>query len=245
MNGTRCRNALLAWLVVLAVFLALGFSVGVDRLNEIELPSARAFNSMVGRSEAFDRTIIFFNHKFGEGACVLAIFAAYVLFARANGVRSWRAIAAFGLAIFLVWAACNAVSDVLEKMIERDSPGVLLRASGEHRDLAKLYDDSIKTISKHSFPSNHGTVFFTVFFMCWFGFGRRALWLLPLVVVLTTPRVFGGAHWLSDGLVGSPLIVWPVAAVASFGIAKWRTRDRTSDSNSSRGWRERESARGA
>ncbi len=228
MNGTRCRNALLAWAVVFAAFLIAWFAVGIDRLNEIELPLARAFNSVVGKNEALDRALIFFNHKPGEATCVLVIFAAYVAFARACGVRAWKDIAVFGALIFVVWVVCNETSDLLEKTVTRDAPAILLRQAHEHHDLAKMYGVDIKTSSTHAFPSNHGTVFFTVFFMCFFRWGRRALWLLPLVLVLDTPRVFGGAHWLSDGLVGSPLIVWPVAALATFAFAKWQARRATS-----------------
>jgi Kdo2-lipid A phosphotransferase len=71
---------------------------------------------------------------------------------------------------------------------------------------------NIRDKSRHSFPSDHGVqlYYWTAFF---FRFGGRRLGLsaLGLTLFLSVPRLVSGAHWMSDGVVGSlflVLIVW-------------------------------------
>ncbi len=216
--------------ILWVILIVLWKSPGIDVLNQLELPFATWMNSFVGRSELFDRALIFLNTKPGEGACVLFSFVLYAWYTRRIEHLEWRAIAIFAVMIFAVWLACNRVSDVLENHVVRESPAVLLKS--KHHDLNAIYGIDIKTSSHHCFPSNHGTVFFTLLFMGLFAFGRRVLWFAPLAILLSTPRVFGGAHWLTDDLVGSVLIAWPVCAVCSSilpggakGLAiKWGSR---------------------
>ncbi len=65
-----------------------------------------------------------------------------------------------------------------------------------------------KVLSKDSFPGDHATVliFFTVLIRFYAGrvYGSMAL---IITMVFIMPRLIGGAHWLSDIIVGSTFIV--------------------------------------
>lgn len=69
-------------------------------------------------------------------------------------------------------------------------------------------DINSKVTSKDSFPGDHATVliFFTVFIYYYAGKSYGAISLL-VALIFIMPRLIGGAHWLSDVLVGSGYIV--------------------------------------
>lgn len=207
--------AALAW----AALLILWRWPGIDAIDAWELPIARAFNALIGRSAAFDQVVIFLNKTPGEAASVLVAGAAYLVLARGIARLAWRRVVLLGAIILLTWVTANFVSGAIESVMRRDSPSILLGAA--HRDLRDLYGVRVKTVSTRSFPSSHGIVFFTMLFMCRYALGKRAWWLLPLVVLLALPRVFAGAHWPSDVLVASPLVAWPVSAAASLVFSRW------------------------
>lgn len=191
---------------------------GIARLNGLELPLARWFNRCLGHSRAFDQLIIFLNRKPGEALCAALCAAAFLIAARRMTALSWRRIGLFSLGIFVIWLAAHGIADALESTVRRGSPAISLGA--DHIDLRDIYGVRVKTTSTHSFPSNHGTVFFVLLFACAYAFGRRVWWMLPFAVVLSLPRVFAGSHWPSDTLIGSVLIAWPVTALAAMAMPR-------------------------
>jgi membrane-associated phospholipid phosphatase len=218
--------AVLPPLVLSAIGLALWWRFGFEPLNDAELPLATFINGLTGRNETIDWLVIFFNRWWGEAVFVVIAFAAYALFAASRVPKpvDWRRILMFAGFILVVWVVCNEIGDeILEKTMPRNSPSLMM---GEpFVDLSERYETRVKTEARSSFPSNHGTVFFTLFFICLMRFGKSAWELLPLCIFLSLPRVFTGAHWLSDTLIGSVLVTWVVAAIAVrtplFGIYRW------------------------
>ncbi len=214
---SRRRFGILLPLGLSALGIVLWWVYGFEPLNHLERPLADALNGLIGRSAGFDHTVVFFNNWWGEALCVLLVFLAFCLTARwaiGRGI-DWRRVAAFAGFIFVFWIVANAIGDhILERFMPRDSPTY---AMGEALiDLEEKRDVEVKTASRTSFPSNHGTVFFTVFFFALLRWGMRAWILFPVCFVLSLPRCFTGAHWVSDTLIGSVLVTWSVAAIAMY-----------------------------
>lgn len=228
------RNALALFAPVLAcggAFL-LWRRFGFDRLDSIELPIAQAMNGIVGQVAVIDYMLIYFNRWPGEALCVVIMMAIYAVIAwrlmnaesnraEAEGttphpVPAVRHIAGFAVLIFASWFVANNLGNRFERVFERQSPAIIL--GDDHRNLDAKTAVKVKTASGRSFPSNHGSVFFIVFFMTLFrwGLGRWIWFMLPAVIILSTPRVFGGAHWMTDTLIGSALVTWLVAAFVMF-----------------------------
>lgn len=194
---------------------ALWWQFGYTPLDRLELPLAILINGLTGRSEAFDWLVIFFNRLPGEAVCVVIILTAFVAVAAWAMPKpvDWRRVAMFAGYVFVVWFVVDIIGgDIIENTMPRDSPSHFI--GDEFVDLKERYNTRVKTSSNTSFPSNHGGVFFTVFFMMLMRFGRKAWVLLPLCIVLSSPRAFTGAHWMSDTLIGSVLVAWTIAALA-------------------------------
>jgi membrane-associated phospholipid phosphatase len=211
-------SGLLAPVAVCAIGLILWWRYGFAPLDRAELPVAAFINGMTGRSQSLDSAVIFLNHRPGEILFVLIIFTAYALFTRwivGRGI-DWRPACVFAVYIFVFWFVANAIGDhVIERFLPRDSPSHhLVDHPVGFVDLEEVRQVDVKTESRSSFPSNHGTVFFTVFSFCLLRFGMKAWVLWPLVVLLSMPRCFTGAHWMSDSLIGSWAVTWLVAAIA-------------------------------
>lgn len=211
---------LIAPIVASLIGLLLWWRFGFEQLNQLELPLARFINGLTGRNETFDHIVIFLNHFLGEALFALIIFGAFALFLRwyvGRGI-DWRPAAVFAGYLFVFWVIGNYAGDkLLVEYLLRDSPSFYLV---EHPDgfinLEAVRQAEVKTESHTSFPSNHGNVFFTVFFFCLLRFGMKAWVLLPLAFLLSLPRCFVGAHWVSDTMIGSVLLTWLVAAVALY-----------------------------
>jgi membrane-associated phospholipid phosphatase len=204
--------ALIPPLLSAALAFAAWRAIGFGPLDRLELPLALRVHAIAGWSDPVDRLVIFLNRKPGEALCVLIILAAYAAFAfHVGGERNWRRIGLFAGLIFAAWYVANSVGASLEPVFARASPSLLIQDG--HVDLAQLHDIKIKTRSLRSFPSNHGSVFLIVFFMCLLRWGACAWGLLPLCLVLSMPRVVVGAHWMSDTIIGSMLVTWLTSAL--------------------------------
>ena len=202
-------------LIVCTIGVVLWAVYGFGPLNRAEFPLARAINATTGHSHLFDHIVIFFNRWRGEALTVIFVFTAFALFARwvVGPLVDWRRVAAFSGYVFAVWFVTNAISvTVVEPSFPRESPSLM--AGAAFMDLADLHDTKVKISSPKSFPSNHGNVFFIVFFMALFRWGRRAWVLFPLCLLLSMPRCFTGAHWVTDTLIGSVLLTWVTALLA-------------------------------
>lgn len=114
---------------------------------------------------------------------------------------------------------------------------------------------NIRDKSRHSFPSDHGVqlYYWTAFFFR-FGGKRLGLSALTLTLLLSVPRLVSGAHWLSDGVVGSlflvtltwgwatgtPLMEWVVSRMAplfTWSLARFQTVSSAARGVAIRPWR--------
>ncbi|MEM7143894.1 MAG: DUF368 domain-containing protein [Verrucomicrobiota bacterium] len=110
--------------------------------------------------------------------------------------------------------------------IDRDSP-TLLPVDGAFR-LSQLdyITWEVKDGSRRCFPGDHATVLLTITaFMFAYAGWRFGLAVLLIAIFGTLPRIVGGAHWLTDVVVGGATIAIVTSAVAlctplkKFGLA--------------------------
>ena len=128
-----------------------------------------------------------------------------------NRVERWQALFSFValLAILLVIRVLFAkLADAYDW--QHSSPSLQVsgsvRLSQQYPWLSEHLD--LKDASKRSFPGDHASVL-----MLWGAFmalfarrGKLAL-VLGLTSLLMLPRLFAGAHWLSDDLVGGVILI--------------------------------------
>ncbi len=113
--------------------------------------------------------------------------------------------------IVCVWVVTHNISNQVELVFQRSSPSYYL--GQELNDLKVLHPEkSVKVYAPTSLPSNHGNVFFTLFIICLYRWGKKAAWLGLMALLFSTPRMLTGAHWFTDVVLGSVLMSWLVAA---------------------------------
>ncbi len=137
----------------------------------------------------------------------LFIFAAK----QANG-PDWGRWLARGIVIGVFSVTVLDVSE--EWIFDFESPSPTLSVDGAFRLTEAVPWVRTKDSSSASFPGDHGTAVMLFSAALWF-FGGRHVGLLAAsaAVFLMLPRLFAGAHWLSDILVGSA-----VTAIVSLGL---------------------------
>lgn len=215
----------IAPIVLSVIGILLWRQYGFEPLDRWELPLAAWLNGLTGHNDAFDWLVIFFNNFWGEAITVVIAFAAYCLLARwITGPKiDWRPVAVYAAYIFVVWAVGSGLgTQYLENYFNRASPSHMI---GD--DLVKvdeIHGVDVKTASDTSFPSDHGNVFFTLFFMCLLRWGWKTWVLFPICLLLASPRCFTGAHWVTDTLIGSALFTWIISAIAVYTPLYWITQ---------------------
>ena len=122
----------------------------------------------------------------------------------------------FGVSVLVLHVSSNMIFT-----FERLSPSLVLEPVFRLSEVVTSV--KVKDVSGNSFPGDHGTAvsLFTVFIWVFSGW-RRGLAALALAIFAVLPRLMGGAHWITDLLVGSASIAL-VTTGLTFGtpIAKW------------------------
>ena len=83
-----------------------------------------------------------------------------------------------------------------------------------------------KDISIYSFPGDHAFILFSVTSFFWFYAPRKIfLWMLAVAIVFSLPRLVGGAHWLTDDVIGgiAPaliVIAWVCATPFAYQMSR-------------------------
>ncbi|TNE29923.1 MAG: phosphatase PAP2 family protein [Alphaproteobacteria bacterium] len=146
-----------------------------------------------------------------SGALLVVILLLYAFFGR-KGTLAWRGAGIAFLGIFLV------LSVFLRRKLgigefDRASPSLDLEPFfNMHGVLGDLW---VKTESGSCFPSDHANASFLFIPLLWALAGRKwGLAALALAPVLVAPRLFGGAHWITDILVGGTAFALLVASWA-------------------------------
>lgn len=133
------------------------------------------------------------------GLLILSIYARYMW---ADGARFWRQ--RFGLGLSMLVFTVLWMRFVMKALLdhERASPTLVLP---DPVLLSTMFDWPlrIKDTSIDCFPGDHvGVMLFVGLVMMHVVGWRQGLLVLLLAIPSALPRVYGGAHWLSDQIVG-------------------------------------------
>ena len=133
------------------------------------------------------------------------VFAGLFLHFVFSGKRN-RILPGLAIGCFIALHAFIVLELSREVTFERLSP-TLVEASAIRLSETVAWAQP-KDASENSFPSDHAIALFIIASMIWFYAGRRyGVLALVLAVACAMPRVFAGAHWATDLLVGSVFVV--------------------------------------
>lgn len=114
----------------------------------------------------------------------------------------------FGLMCVIIVISAEGLLDLFQDALgfKRESPSRVLEPVYRLSELVPHI--KAKDASGNSFPGDHGTVTFIWLTFVWLyaGWSHRLTALIMAVLILL-PRMVGGAHWLTDNLVGSGTLV--------------------------------------
>lgn len=159
-------------------------------------------NGSLADGGAWTRFWAMANHRAFDLASALLVAILYGRFALSARRQYLAERIALFLAIFLFTIVMIEISNTTLEELNRHSASMVLEPVYRLTELVP--DIEAKDYSASSFPGDHATVLlmFTGFF--WFAAGWRYGAVMALIALLfSMPRVVGGAHWLTDDVVGS------------------------------------------
>ena len=165
----------------------------------------RLTNPLLGQQPLWDGFWALANHRATDLIAALTMALIFALSGRHDRRGDGTELLARAVVGALLGLATKAfVGSVLD--LDRLSPTL---AFGDSQRLSLLVPWlETKDSSKGSFPSDHGLVLLCLTLYGWRQLLPAARWAAALATVaFSLPRLFSGAHWLSDTLAGSlPLI---------------------------------------
>jgi len=154
------------------------------------------------------------------GAIFMAAFVLlYILDAKSNSERKERLTKMLFLCIWGelgILFAKEFIDALIQKyQLLRDSPTVVFSDAIMLSDAVPWL--KVKDFSRSCFPGDHAEIViqWTIFVFALMG-APYGLIALPVSIFFVLPRFIGGAHWLSDALVGSTSIAFLVFAWAMY-----------------------------
>jgi len=134
-----------------------------------------------------------------SGSALVILLLLFAFFGR-KGTLAWRGAGVVFLGIYLLLSVFFRRKLGLGEF-DRASPSMDLTPFFDmHGVLGDLW---VKTKSSSCFPSDHANASFLFIPLLWALGGRKwGLAATALIPVLVAPRLFGGAHWATDVLVG-------------------------------------------
>jgi membrane-associated phospholipid phosphatase len=101
------------------------------------------------------------------------------------------------IALLLLWGTVNEAT----VGYRRDSPSIVIEGAIRLTQLVPSF--VTKDASRSSFPGDHAIVLFSiVLFYAYYGARKFAVASAVLAVLFLLPRLFAGAHWLTDNAIG-------------------------------------------
>ena len=180
------------------------------------------FNDLLPQSKVFTYFVAFVNLRaFDSVAFIFMLLIFYGYYRKCNAVGKRRM---FCMGIAMLVSAVIAKQCDMEIPIERASP---TKFFDQVNLVSQLSGWPAKNRAGDSFPGDHGMMLliFSGYMLKYFG--RKAfLECLAVVVLFSLPRIMGGAHWLTDVIVGSVSIVlvvlsWLLLTPASDKFISW------------------------
>ncbi len=152
---------------------------------------------------------------------ILLPFAMYLLEHRRKFMAQ-RIKLGFALAIFVGLWQRLVVKTFLEQ--ERASPSLVVP---DHVEIEAIYSwiPAVKSTADFSFPGDHAGVLWLIALVIFHLCGKaRGLFAMSVASLFCLPRLFGGAHWLSDVVVGGGASALLGASVFLHFVQLWQTR---------------------
>ncbi|MCP4042235.1 MAG: phosphatase PAP2 family protein [Gammaproteobacteria bacterium] len=144
------------------------------------------------------------------GTMMMGVFAHYHFSRDSHGARDRLAK---GVVMLMYTVVAAIVFKHLVFHLHRTSPSLVLEPALRLSELVPWAHP--KDASSTSFPGDHSAVLFMIMTFIWRYAGWRYGALAVVLALLgSLPRLVGGAHWLTDGLVGAGFI-----AMVSMSIA--------------------------
>jgi membrane-associated phospholipid phosphatase len=169
----------------------------------------RALNGSLESGESWQTFWAWANWRMADAVPALFMLALVVWWLIEGGRKVLgRRIAAFVAFAFALLLMRDLTGTLLEDGMEwrRRSPTLLLPDVFLLSTLVPHVD--AKDISGKSFPGDHAFALIAVAVFLWHQAGkRRGLFALLILTPFMLPRLVGGAHWLTDILVGSVCMV--------------------------------------
>lgn len=139
-----------------------------------------------------------------SGSMAVAIVLWWV-WGKPRAVQNWRvaSLGALSIPLLLIpFAANKLVRHVFE--YQRHSPTLVFEDSLRLTKLVPWMET--KDFAVYSFPGDHAFILCSIFLFFLYNANRKyALVYSVVAFVFTLPRLFGGAHWLSDDIVAGIL----------------------------------------
>ncbi len=163
-----------------------------------------AMNGFAVSGEAVSRAIAFANTNQYDKLATLVlvgVLASYAALGR-NARFDWRLAGVFIVGLLMLVTVYGRRKIGIFEYQLRPTPSLVLEP---FHDLSLMFPDlRVKTSASTSFPSNHGNACM-IFLLLFWTLARKywGLFTLAILPFFMLPRMFAGAHWLSDLAVGS------------------------------------------
>ena len=218
-----------AWLHVISALLIASWVVPATRSlwDQLDLAAFRALNGLLALGEGW---LVFWaaaNNRAVDlvsGSLCAAIILWWV-WGEPREVQNRRAAALGALSVPLL--VIPFTTHLLIRLVfegQRYSPTLVVDDALLFSKL--LPDFDTKDISIYSFPGDHSFILFTITFFFWFYAPRKIfLAMLGLAIVFSLPRLVGGAHWLTDNIIGglAPALIvaaWVCATPFAYQVSR-------------------------
>jgi Kdo2-lipid A phosphotransferase len=164
----------------------------------------RFFNdSLKAGNDAWRMLWALANHRLFDAVSAALLVLVFMASARRNGRTSWSWHAAVVTVTVIAVLIGTRIGHLLP--VERPSGTMVYDDVFRLNSWAKGFET--KDISHSTFPGDHGMVALIGFGYAFHFLSRRYVWAAMLAgLVIVMPRLVGGAHWLSDELVGAGFV---------------------------------------
>jgi membrane-associated phospholipid phosphatase len=196
----------LVWLHLAAAILIVSWIWPVSRMwwDQLDEATFRLLNGSLHLGESWQYFWALANHRSVDllSGGVSALVVLWWLWGHPREIQNKRCAALGGLAVTLLvipFTAHIIIKFVLD--FQRHSPSLVIDGALRLNELVPSFET--KDISIYSFPGDHAFILFTIGLFYCFLAPRKivvAAWIIAVIFML--PRLVGGAHWLTDDVIG-------------------------------------------